>query len=178
MHQTRILTGAETSPDADAPNPSCLVVGLGNCLLQDDGVGVHAVRCLMPDPPAGALVLEVGTDIFSALHWLERAPVVLAIDAMDGNLAPGTLYNCQASNVIADQPLVSLHEFSLLSALEFIDRNRRPSISVLGVQPAVIDYGTDLTPALKRVLPMVVSAARQITETLVTGRCPRRETPL
>jgi len=172
MHQTIPSDQFKTSTDPKTGTPSCLIVGLGNYLLQDDGIGVHVVRCLMPHPPACAMVLEVGTDVFSAVEWLERVPKVLAIDAMDGHMAPGTLYYCKACDVIADKPMTSLHELSLISVLEFIDRHRRPSISVLGVQPAVIDYGTELTPVLKSVLPTVALTARRISQAIAADRSP------
>jgi len=139
-----------------------LVAGLGNCLLRDDGIGVHAVRLLAANPPPGVLVLEVGTDVFSAVSWLERVPRVLAIDALDGGGAPGTIYQCHSSDISREQTIASLHELSLLSVLEFIPRNRWPEITVLGVQPELIEFGLQLSPALQHVLPAVVEAARSI----------------
>ena len=61
--------------------PRILVLGLGNLLLRDDGVGVQAVRQLQKDPPAGAKVVEVGTAVLDALHLYEWAGRCLAIDA-------------------------------------------------------------------------------------------------
>ena len=158
-------------PTTGAAAPVCLVVGLGNCLLRDDGVGVHAVRNLMRLPPEGALLLEVGTDVFSAVPWLERTPRVLAIDAMDAGLAPGTIYQCNSSEVSVDGMRASLHELSLLSILEFVDRTKRPAITVLGVQPAVIDYGLALSPAVQEALPRVTQAARSLVLSWAKAKC-------
>jgi len=139
-----------------------LIVGLGNSLLRDDGIGVHAVRLLAANPPAGTLVLEVGTDIFSAVSWLESVPRVLAIDALDAGGPPGTIYRCHSSDIWNEQPMTSLHELGLLSVLEFIPRNRWPDIAVLGVQPDAIEFGLELSPVLHAALPAVVNAARAI----------------
>jgi hydrogenase maturation protease len=149
------------SPDG-ALAPACLIVGLGNCLLCDDGIGVHAVRELTRQPPANALVVEVGTDVFSAVRWMEQAPRVLAIDAMDAGGEPGALYQCRAIEVGVERCQASLHELGLLAMLEFLPKNRQPEITVLGVQPAVIRYGLELSPVVQRVLPAVVGAARTI----------------
>jgi hydrogenase maturation protease len=145
-------------PDA----PAGLIVGLGNCLLMDDGIGVHAIWRLMDQPPARTLVLEVGTDVFSCVPWLERTPRVLAIDAMDAGGAPGTIYHCAARDVRLETAPTSLHELGLLAMLEFVPRPKWPEISILGIQPAAIHYGLDLSPVLEQVLPKVVQAAREI----------------
>ncbi|HWI56168.1 MAG TPA: hydrogenase maturation protease [Bacillota bacterium] len=135
-------------------------MGLGNSLMQDDGVGVHAVRRLMADPPPGALIMEVGTDVFTAVSWLESVPWVLAIDAMDAGGRPGTIYHCDISDVADANRPISLHELSLVAVLEFIPVKRRPKITVLGVQPEVVQYGLDLSPALEKCLPKVLEAAQ------------------
>jgi hydrogenase maturation protease len=160
----------------EADPPLCMIAGLGNCLLRDDGVGVQAAWQLMQQPPAGSLVLEVGTDVFSAAPWLERVPRVLAIDAMDAGGAPGTIYQCGAADVRAEQVRASLHEMGLLAVLEFVPRARWPVISVLGVQPLVIDYGLELSAPLLAVLPRVVEAARAIVARWNrVGSIPRRQ---
>ena len=60
-----------------------LVLGLGNELLTDDGVGVHVLRTLQKQPPAnGVLFAEIGTAILHSQHLLEQAETVIAIDAV------------------------------------------------------------------------------------------------
>lgn len=160
-------TAHEAEP---GPAPSCVVLGLGNCLLQDDGIGVHAVRALMESPPAGACVLEVGTDVFSAVPWLEKASRVLAIDAMDAGGQPGDIFHFSSHEVNAQVPRTSLHEMGLLSVLEFVPKYKWPEIAILGVQPAVINYGLGLSEPLLKVLPKVVQAAREIVAALKRGK--------
>ncbi|HEY9170697.1 MAG TPA: hydrogenase maturation protease [Verrucomicrobiae bacterium] len=169
--------GGFLASDTATP-PAGLIVGLGNSLLRDDGIGVHAVRQLAAHPLAGTLVLEVGTDIFSAVSWLESVPRVLAIDALDGGGPPGTIYRCHSSDIWNEQPLTSLHELSLLSVLEFIPRKRWPDIVVLGVQPDRIEFGLELSPVLRDVLPAVVDAARAIAADWVPPRRCGRVQPL
>jgi len=142
--------------------PNCCVIGLGNSLMQDDGIGVHAVRQLMPEPLPGALLLEVGTDVFSAVSWLESVPWVLAIDAMEAGGPPGTIYQCDLSEIAGATRPLSLHELSLVAVMEFIPPARRPSVTVLGVQPHVVGYGLSPSPPLSEALPQVVQAARSI----------------
>jgi hydrogenase maturation protease len=170
-------TGLEpVCPAADSPPPPvCLIAGLGNCLVGDDGIGVHAVRELQANPPAGAHLLEVGTDVFSAIPWLESAPRVLAIDAMDAGGPPGTLYRCPGRDMSAAPARTSLHELGLLAVLEFIPPERRPEITVLGVQPASLEIGLELSPPVRAALPRVIKAARVIVEGWRTDQRARRD---
>jgi hydrogenase maturation protease len=154
--------GRDGSPAGECAWPLCVVVGLGNSLLADEGIGVHAVRRLRERPPPGALVLEVGTDLFSAIPWLEKAPRVLAIDAMDAGREPGTIYQCGGGEVDMATVRTSLHELGFLATLEFVARNRRPEVHILGIQPATVGWSLELSPILRAALPGVVEAARAI----------------
>lgn len=142
--------------------PRILIAGLGNLLLQDDGVGVHAVRELQKDPPRRTLVAEIGTWVLDALHLLEWADRVLVIDAMQAGGPPGTLYLCGDADVADPRVKASLHELSLISVLKFIPAAKRPTIKVLGVEPATIDYGLELSAVLQAALPRVLQTVQQI----------------
>lgn len=150
-----------TSDEHNADWP-LLIAGLGNSLLTDDGVGVHAVRLLRQAPPPRTHLLEVGTDLFSALPWLEKARRVLAIDAMEAGHPPGTIYECHGRDIAQPGQMTSLHELGLASVLEFLPEDKRPDITVLGIQPERIDYGLELTPTLQQVLPKVADIARRM----------------
>jgi hydrogenase maturation protease len=140
--------------------PRILIAGLGNLLLQDDGVGVHAVRELRRDPPPGVLVAEVGTQVLSALHLLQWADKILALDAMQTGGEPGTVYAFGTGDVDRGGIQTSLHELNLLSALDFLKGKAKPEIVIFGVEPQKIDYGLDLTPPVAAALPELTAAAR------------------
>ena len=144
------------------PLPRVLIAGLGNVLLQDDGVGVHAIRELRKTRLRGVVVAEVGTAVLDALHLFEWADKILAIDAMQAGGLPGSIY-CLSGGSVAEQGFqTSLHELSLLSALKFIPREFIPEITVLGIEPETIDYGLQLTSPLLAILPKAVHEAMNI----------------
>ncbi len=145
--------------------PRVLVAGLGNLLLKDDGVGVHAVRALQHGVPRGVQAVEVGTAVLDALHLLEWADRVLAIDAMQAGGIPGTVYRFGMEDVADRAIRASLHEVDLVAALRFLTNGHRPEITVLGVEPETIDTGLDLSPSVQAALPRLVAAAQEI----VTG---------
>lgn len=136
-----------------------LVAGLGNSLLTDDGVGVHAVRLLENHPrfsrKSNVIVAEVGTAVLDAFHLLEWADQILAIDAMQAGHPPGTIYFLPGNSV--DDPGVrnGMHELTLLGAMNLLPPGPKPPVSVLGIEPEIIDYGLNLTPAIQAVLPEV-----------------------
>jgi hydrogenase maturation protease len=147
-----------------------LVVGLGNVLLRDDGVGVHAIRELQRSLPRHVRAVDVGTAVLDALHLFEWADRILAIDAMQADGPPGTIYRFGVEDVVERGLKASLHEVDLLAALRFLNMDRRPEILVMGVQPETIDYGTDLSVSVQAALPRLVAAARGIVaEWLASG---------
>jgi hydrogenase maturation protease len=137
-----------------------LIAGLGNVLLRDDGVGVHAVRRLLRSPPPGALAVEVGTAVLDALHLFEEAERIIALDAVEAGGAPGTIYSLTWGEAEKAGGAVSLHEFGLLSALELMARRPPPEILILGVEPEVIEFGMELSPAVEGALPRLVREVR------------------
>jgi len=142
--------------------PPYLIVGIGNRLLSDDGVGVHAAYLLQAEPPPETTVVAVETDFLSALSFLEQCVKVLVIDAMDAGERPGTFCYCRDTDLAASGQRHSLHGFGLLGVLELLDAQRRPEVHILGVQPARIEPGLDLSPEVAAVLPEVVRAAHRI----------------
>ncbi len=130
--------------------------------MRDDGVGVHAARLLRERLPAEVAVAEVGTAALDSLGLLENADLVLAIDAMQAGGAPGTIHTLGVEDVASDQEPHSLHQMSLTCVLGFLAEDQRPRVTVLGVEPAEIELGTGLSPAVEAALPAVVEAAARI----------------
>jgi len=139
-----------------------LVVGLGNVLLQDDGVGVHAVRELRKVLPSRILAVEVGTAVLDALHLFEWADRIIGIDAMQAGGPPGTIYSFGVEDVDAGAQ-ATLHELGLIAGLRFM-RGPRPPISMLAVEPESMDCGLELSTSVREALPKLVAEARRMAE--------------
>lgn len=139
-----------------------LILGIGNSLLSDDGVGIHAVNFLRKEPPRNTILVAPGTDFLSAAPFLERCTKALVIDAMDTGQPPGSLHYCSSRDLVEIHQIHSLHELGLLAVLEFLDGKSRPEVHILGVQPGRIELGLQLSPPVASALPQVVRAARRI----------------
>ena len=140
-----------------------VILGVGNLLMSDDGVGIHAVRELLRDPPAGASIVETGTDFLSALPILESARRVLILDAVRGKGAPGSIYRLEPDDVELRPETGSAHATSVFEAKRFLPPGAPwPDITVLGVEPLVLDYGMALSKPVADALPRLVARAREI----------------
>lgn len=146
------------------PRPTrTLVVGLGNVLLKDDGVGVHAVRELRKLLPPRILAVDVGTAVLDALHLFEWADRIIGIDAMQAGGPPGTIYTFGVDDVEDCGVRASLHAMGLVAALRFL-KGRRPAVSILAVEPETMDCGLELSASVQAALPALVEAARKMAE--------------
>jgi hydrogenase maturation protease len=145
-----------------AARQEVLLLGIGNLLLGDDGVGVHAVRRLAEQElPPGVEMLDGGTSGADLIDHLEGRSKVVVIDAAAGDEPPGTIYRCEASDLLGTERALSLHEFGLVDSLRMAAQlgcaPRR--VVVFGVQPAVLAPGMDLSPAVAAALPRVLELA-------------------
>ena len=160
-------------------NENIVILGMGNLLMTDDGIGPHAAQALALDPPPGVCVADVGTDFLSALSFLESIQYALIIDAVHGGGAPGTIYRLAGSDMAPQAAgTAPSHALNLLDARRLMSPNSPPiEIAILGVEPAVIDYAMDLSPSVAAALPRLLELASetvarwQTRETLTTRSC-------
>ncbi|MCX7048502.1 MAG: hydrogenase maturation protease [Candidatus Sumerlaeota bacterium] len=150
-------------------NVRVAIVGLGNELLMDDGIGIHAIRLLQESPPEGVTLEEVGTSALYALDLLESADEVIAIDAVQAGGTPGTIYRFDSGQAHESAQSASLHDLGIVAALRMLPEGKRPRVTILGVEPKRVDYGMELTPEVKAALPAVVEAAREIAREKKSG---------
>ena len=139
-----------------------LVVGVGNELLSDDGVGVHAARELQREPMPGVTVVEIGTAILHGLPFIEEADRVLVIDSAKGGRPPGTMYLFEPRESAWGGTAKSIHALGLWEAARLLLVGKAaPPITVLGVEPASFQLGLTLSAPVRAALPRVVSLARE-----------------
>jgi len=155
-----------------------LIAGVGNELLADDGVGIHAVRELQKDPIPGVSFAEIGTAILHGLHFLESADRVLVIDAARGGRPPGSIYLFAAGEGVNGSPVHSIHALGLREAAAFLMTEQAPAITVLGVEPESLHYCLTLSEAVQAALPRVVALARETVATWIREVPGATDSPL
>jgi hydrogenase maturation protease len=145
----------------DKINRNISLIGIGNSIMGDDGVGIHAVLKLreMKFQP-GIEVFDAGTDAFYALEAMDGKDKVIILDACKGKNAPGTLYRfiCDPLHGKWEPAFrLSMHGMNFMDVMITSEAYKLPNeIVLLGVEPDNIDWSTELSPKVKAVLPMLI----------------------
>jgi len=139
--------------------PRIAVLGLGNLMRTDDAVGMLALQRLRADArfPQTVPLIEGGTLGLELIYPLEGFTHLLALDAIDAGVKPGTVLR-YSGEAIADLPVsksVHLLGFSDLIGSMRLMGNAPGAIVILGVQPHTIGWGTDLTAPVKAALDLL-----------------------
>ncbi len=138
-----------------------LVLGLGNVLCSDDGLGAVAVHLLERHfrAPEGVLVQDGGTLGLSLLPQLEQAQEAILVDAIRADGPPGSLVRLEGEEVApAVAARLSVHQ---VGVVDLLDAARwcgcYPSRLILvGLVPQSIELGVRRTPAVEAMLPALV----------------------
>ncbi len=138
------------------------VVGCGNVLMGDDGLGVHVVRELERiGLPESVKIIDAGTRGVDVLLRMEGVEKLVIIDAAELYQEPGRVHRLTDEYIRpSDRNLISLHEFGLEDAIELarqILADRFPSkVIVFAVEVEKVEEGAELSPKLRRALPEII----------------------
>lgn len=146
-------------------SPRIVVLGIGNALLTDEGVGVHALaRVRVEDERNELTVVDGGTLGPALLEFVTSADCLIVIDAARLDRAPGTVdcFREEAMDCLLRSRLRTVHELGLKDLLDMARAigalpSRR---ALIAVEPAVIDWGTELSPAVQTTLPIIADLVR------------------
>jgi hydrogenase maturation protease len=162
----------------DQPLTKTLILGVGNLLLSDEGVGLRVVEHLAKsyDLPEGVRILDGGTLGLDLLYYLEGVENLLIVDAVEMGKEPGTLLRLEGDEVPSFLSIkMSPHQIGIpdmLFAARLKDLYPR-NVVLWGVQPAVLDTGLELSPP---VAAQVNALVDKVVEQLVQwGELPRRK---
>ncbi len=127
-----------------------LVLGLGNLVHGDDGIGVHAIQRLQQDArvPVGVVLMDGGTQGMSLIPHISGFERLLVVDAIDVGEKPGTLIRLEGAAVENLPGKPSVHQLGfadLMIAMKLLGEPPKEVI-VIGVQPQSTDWTAELTP--------------------------------
>ncbi|MCK9594558.1 MAG: HyaD/HybD family hydrogenase maturation endopeptidase [Candidatus Omnitrophica bacterium] len=132
------------------------VIGCGNLLMQDEGIGVHLIEYLKGKTiPQGVELVDGGCSGFDLLGFIQESREVVIVDAVKAGGKPGDIYKFSPDDYRTDTfPKTSLHDVSLKDIFEIVKKTGNlPRITIFGVEPKTIDWGMELTPEVGEVLP-------------------------
>lgn len=147
-----------------------LVLGVGNLLLRDEGVGVHVARALADASesqdgglPPGTQVVDGGTLGLDLLPLLADADGVVLVDAANLHSEPGTVAVLRGDALASGMAgHLSPHQVGLgdLLAAARLTSSLPAQLALVAIQPQDIGPGVELTPALLAALPRAVDLVR------------------
>ena len=146
------------------------VLGLGNILCADDGFGVRAAERFYAAyaTPEHVQVIDGGTQGPTLYQFVEEARRLLVFDAVDFDLAPGTLTVKEQAEIPVwlGARKMSAHQnsFSEVLALAALKKTLPESIVLIGVQPADMTYGAGLSDCVRERVPEAVELGRRTLE--------------
>jgi hydrogenase maturation protease len=135
------------------------VVGVGNVLLKDEGIGCHVLQALRETDLSDVEIIDGGTSL-DALQLCEDAEKLIIVDAVRGGGTPGQIYRFRPEDItLEEEPILLLHDMSFVNSLKLMRlwHNIGEAI-IIGIEPRDIGWGLELSPELQEKLPRVVDA--------------------
>ena len=133
------------------------VLGVGNILLKDEGIGCHVVQALERISLTDVKVVDGGT-CPDVVQSLEDADKLIIVDATKGGGMPGQVYRFHLDDITLERKqFLSLHDMSLVDNLMLTGflRNIAETV-IIGVEPKEIGWGLELSPELQEKIPQIV----------------------
>lgn len=178
-------SGVAGMSDDDAPAaPPLVVIGLGNDIASDDGVGIHAAREL-------EIALHHRDDVdvvalpwagFSLLDVLRGRRWAVIIDSLvTGNHTPGTIVRLDVNDLSGSVRLNSFHDINYPTVLglgEELGWEMPDDVAIFGIETAVTDqFGETLTPDVAKAVALVVDQVSEFIDAMDTSIDERAAEP-
>lgn len=147
----------------DRSLPTTLVIGLGNLLRGDDGVGVRVAQMLARQTlPSDVEVVDGGTQGLGLVNLMEGRQRMILVDAADVGKTPGEFVRFTLDKVVlrGDDQHLSVHTAGLREALLLAQALKilPDEVVIFGVQPANLDWANALSPEVEATLPDLITA--------------------
>lgn len=140
------------------------VIGIGNTLKGDDGIGVELVNSLeKEDFPDEVVFHEVGTSGLNIVHYLKDLNKALIVDALRSEGEPGDSIFFRPDEVDSSIKIRSTHDANLLEAIDLSETlgERPEEILIMGIIPEDMSLRDELSPVLKEKLPELEERLRE-----------------
>jgi len=141
--------------------PSRAVLGIGNPLRRDDGLGIRIIEEMRRMPGYDDFeLIDGGTspDLLSLLD--ESIKKLVIVDSLRGSGPPGTIYRLEVGQENITGGTASSHGLGVLDTVSIMPKLglKPPQIIIIGVEPEDVSHGLGLTPCIERMLPEIIRA--------------------
>lgn len=146
-----------TNPGSEnETTPRIVIIGVGNLLMKDEGIGIHAVQYLQEmDWPEDVRIVDGGTSP-DLIAYTRAGDKLIIIDAAKAGGEPGAIYRFLPEDLDDDMgDLASAHQMGVAPNLKLMSMsgNQPGETVIIGIEPGEIILGMELTPELEARLP-------------------------
>lgn len=148
---------------------SVAIIGLGNILLRDEGIGVHAVKKLKEDWffSSDIEIIDGGTLGLDLLAYFEKYTRILIIDAADFGKEPGYIQVLESGDISKSlNRKLSVHHIGLVDILVACELMgiKLGEIKIIGIQPFTIDFGIQMTEEMNSKMSDIIQLTIMILQ--------------
>ncbi|AJA46808.1 hydrogenase maturation protease [Clostridium pasteurianum DSM 525 = ATCC 6013] len=136
-----------------------VVLGIGNILLKDDGVGVHIIRALENEKlPSTIELVDGGTSTLDTLGYFLEYKKVVVIDCLKAGYDPGTIYKIKPEEIKSyKSENLSIHDIQILDVVKMANMlGKFPEVIIFGIEPEKICLDTEMTETMKNKISEVI----------------------
>lgn len=147
--------------------PKILVLGVGNIIRKDDGIGPKVIEELKKQGRLNVDLVDGGTDGLALLDLIADYDKAIIIDAIDMRLAPGTIkqFSPADAKINITHDALSTHGFGLAEVIKFMEElNITTELTIIGVQPEDITFGEGLTEKIQPALGEILNIIADLTQ--------------
>ena len=138
-----------------------LIVGIGNIIMMDEGIGIYAIRELERlNLSSTVTILDAGTDIFKIMSCEKDFDTVIIVDAVQKKDIPGTIHRMSLDEIATEPTQNNLHQISFVEALRLMKLSssniQNAKIILYGIEPETITFGVGLSPLVLRSMNLLI----------------------
>lgn len=153
-------------------NSRSLILGVGNPLRRDDGVGVEIIRRLTKNFSGGRLsvstdLMDGGTDGLALLEYIKGYKKVILIDAVEMKIDPGTIkiFTPEEAILHISTDSLSTHGFGIAEFIRFAQElNILPECTIIGIQPENVGYGEGFSLSVQSSIQHAIALVTSILD--------------
>ncbi len=140
-----------------------VVIGIGNILQRDDGIGVHVIKELEKENLTSAIELvDGGTSTLSMLGYFLDYKNIIVIDSLKGGLEPGTIYKIKPEEITNYKKSdLSIHDVQILDVIKMANMaGSFPDVVIYGIEPKELYFGLEMSEIISSKVSDIVKLVK------------------
>lgn len=138
-----------------------LILGVGNILQWDDGIGVHIVNHILEsgiEVNDDVEIIDGGTSGYDLIPLLVDRKKIIIVDALKVEDKPGSVYRLKPENILDPGRTFSLHDVGIKSILKMLELSGKlPEVEIIGIVPEDIEtFDIGISASVKESIPKVI----------------------